>query len=173
MKKLSLYFMMMLGLVQSALADKTESLGDVLQVMIPSIAYGSTFYMDDKEGEHQFYKSFAMNAVITYGVKYAVNRKRPNGGDYSFPSGHSSSAFQGASFIHHRYGIAYAIPAYMGATFVAYSRVHAKKHYKSDVVAGAILGSLSSFYLTTEYKNIKVEPTSMVGGYGVKLSYKW
>jgi hypothetical protein len=32
----------------------------------------------------------------------------------------------GASFIHERYGLKYAIPAYVAASFVGYSRVESK-----------------------------------------------
>jgi len=173
MKKLFLILVILLTMNQQVYAGKTETLGDVLQVVIPSVAYGATLYMDDKEGEYQFYKSFATNSVVTFGLKYAVNRQRPNGGDYSFPSGHSSSAFQGASFIHKRYGLTYGLLAYAGASYVAYSRVYAKKHYTSDVLAGAILGMASSFYFTTPRKGVKIEPTSMAEGYGVTLSYHY
>jgi len=173
MKKSFLFLLMFFSFTKYSYADKMESLGDVLQVLIPSIAYGTTMYMNDKEGEYQFYKSFATNAVVTYGLKYAINRQRPNGGSHSFPSGHSSSVFQGASFLHRRYGLDYAIPAYVGATVVAYSRVYANKHYTSDVVTGAIIGVLSSFYFTTEYKKIKIEPMSIINGYGVNISYKY
>ena len=142
-------------------------------VLIPSLSYGTTLYLKDKEGEHQFYKSFATNAGVTYGLKYGVNRTRPNGKRYSFPSGHTSTTFQSASFIHKRYGLKYAIPAYLGATFVGYSRVDAKAHYTSDVVAGAIIGSLSGFYFTTKQKKLNIQPIAMKSGYGIGIDYKW
>lgn len=137
---------------------KTEKAGDILQVMIPAVAYASTFYVDDKEGRKQFYKSFVANEVVTYSLKYAINKQRPNGGDHSFPSGHTSAAFQGAAFIHERYGLKYAIPAYIGASYVGYSRVVSNNHDVEDVLAGAALGVLSSRYFTTEYKNVTVVP---------------
>lgn len=159
---------------QSLYANSTEKAGDIIQVLIPSIAYGTTFYLDDEEGRNQFYKSFGTNLAVTYGLKYAVNRERPNGGDHSFPSGHTSAAFQGAAFIHKRYGINYAIPAYLGAAFVGYSRVDADKHYTSDVIAGAVIGTLSSFYFTTEYQGYTVKPTvNNNGTYGVNVSKKF
>lgn len=46
-----------------------ETAGDIIAVTIPAIAYGSTYYMDDPEGRQQFYRSFATNAVATYGLK--------------------------------------------------------------------------------------------------------
>ena len=34
-----------------------------------------------------------INAGLTHGVKFIVNRERPDGGSYSFPSGHTGVAF--------------------------------------------------------------------------------
>jgi membrane-associated phospholipid phosphatase len=134
-------------------AIDTEKTATVLQIMIPSIAYGTTRYFDDEEGQIQFYKSFGTNIGVTYGLKYGVKRERPNREDnYSFPSGHTSATFQSASFIHKRYGLKYALPAYIGATFVGWSRVYSEQHYTHDVVAGAVIGSGFSYYFTTPYK---------------------
>ena len=137
--------------------------------MIPALAYGTTFYLDDKEGRSQFYKSFFTNLGVTYGLKLSVDKKRPNGGDQSFPSGHTSAAFQGAAFIQRRYGWKYGIPAYIGAAFVGYSRVESDNHYPEDVVAGAAIGVISSFYFTTPYKGITISPFADKGYYGLEL----
>lgn len=107
----------------SSAAGDIEVAGDVLQILIPSFAYGTTLYLDDTDGETQMYQSFFTTVAITQSLKYGINKKRPNGGNHSFPSGHTSAAFQGAAFIHQRYGWSYAIPAYIGASFVGYSRV--------------------------------------------------
>jgi len=173
LKKISLTLLSITLLSQNSFAIETKTIGDVFLVLIPSLTYGTTLYLDDREGQNQFYKSFAINAGVTYGLKYAVNRTRPNGKPYSFPSGHTSATFQSASFIHKRYGLKYAIPAYLGATFVGYSRVDAKAHHKSDVVAGAILGTLSSFYFTHKYKGFEVQPISMGEGYGIGVKKSW
>lgn len=158
--------------VMQAYADNTKAIeraGDVLQIAIPAAAYGATFYLDDKEGRSQFHQSFATNFVVTHGLKRAINRERPNGGDHSFPSGHTSAAFQGAAFIHKRYGVEYAIPAYVGATFVGYSRVKANKHHTSDVLAGAAIGTLSSWYFTKQYDNASVAVITTPDYYGVTV----
>ena len=158
---------------QARAASDIEVAGDVLQILIPSIAYGTTLYLNDSEGESQMYQSFFTNLGITYTLKISINRTRPNGGDHSFPSGHTSAAFQGAGFIHARYGWKYAIPAYIGASFVGYSRVYANKHFPSDVWAGAIIGTLSSFYFATPYKDINIQPTANNGKYGLQVSTTW
>ena len=150
-----------------------EKSGDIIQALIPAIAYGSTFYLDDDEGRGQFYKSFFANVVITHGLKYAIDEKRPNGSDKSFPSGHTSSAFQGAAFIHKRYGWEYSIPAYIGASFVGYSRVESDNHYIKDVIAGAAIGVISSFYFTEPFKGVTVTPIAKKDYYGVTISKNW
>ena len=76
--------------------SNTKKAGDVIQVLIPATAYVTTFIQNDEEGRNQFYKSFFLNLCVTYGLKLAVNKPRPeNRGNYSFPSGHTSAAFQG------------------------------------------------------------------------------
>lgn len=74
----------------------------------------------------------------------------------------------GAGFIHERYGWKYAIPAY-----VAYNRVQADKHYTEDVVAGAVTGTLSSFYFTEPYKGFSITPVAEKDFYGVNISRAW
>ncbi|ERL55947.1 phosphatase PAP2 family protein [Psychrobacter aquaticus] len=150
--------------------------GDILSFAIPAAAYGSTYYMDDKEGRQQFYYSFATNVAATYALKSVVDKERPNGSDdNSFPSGHTSRAFQGASFIHKRYGLEYSIPAYIGAGFVAYSRVEADEHDTADVVAGAALGIASSMYLTKSYHNDQLHIATNLSPdyYGLSAHYSF
>lgn len=152
-----------------------ERAGDIVAMTIPAIAYGSTYYMDDKAGRQQFYQSFATNLATTYALKYTVDKERPDGSDnQSFPSGHTSLAFQGASFIHKRYGLEYSIPAYVGAGFVAYSRVEADKHDLTDVLAGAALGMASSRYLTTSYdEQLYIATTLSPDYYGLTVHYQY
>jgi membrane-associated phospholipid phosphatase len=131
--------------------ERIERAGDIVQLLVPAVAYGLTFYHDDEEGRSSFVKAVATNVLVTHGLKNTVRAQRPNGADYkSFPSGHTSAAFQGAGFIHARYGIEAAIPAYAAAAFVGYSRVVSKNHWARDVAAGAAIGVASSFYFTPQ-----------------------
>ncbi|OAP66344.1 MULTISPECIES: phosphatase PAP2 family protein [Psychrobacter] len=157
-------------------SSTTSKVGDVLSFAIPAAAYGSTYYMDDKEGRQQFYYSFATNVAATYALKTVIYKERPDGSDDdSFPSGHTSRAFQGASFIHKRYGLEYSIPAYIGAGFVAYSRVEADEHDVADVVAGAALGVASSMYLTKSYYDDQLHIATNLAPdyYGVSVHYNF
>ena len=139
--------------------DSTETAGDILVVALPATAYGTTFYLDDREGRMQFYKSFAAVLLATQGLKVTVKEERPDGSDnQSFPSGHASTAFQSASFVRKRYGWRYGIPAYVVASYIGYSRIDAEKHYLGDVVAGAAIGIVGAELLTTPMATVTVTP---------------
>lgn len=79
----------LLSLRCAAASGQAEKTGDALRLLIPVVAYGTTFYLDDSDGRNQFYKSFFTNLAITYTLKKTVSKTRPNGTDNeSFPSGH-------------------------------------------------------------------------------------
>ncbi|MEW6600251.1 MAG: phosphatase PAP2 family protein [Nitrospirota bacterium] len=145
----------------------------MLQIVLPAAALGLTVYHVDGEGALQFGKAAVLTLGITYGLKYAVNEERPNGGGHSFPSGHSSMSFSASEFIRKRYGWKYGIPAYAAASFVGYSRVEARQHYVHDVIAGAAIGIASSYFFTKPYKDWNVQTEAGSGYYGVRLSRTW
>lgn len=154
--------------------SKTELTGDILRVVIPLSSYGTTLYLDDTEGEYQFYKTATATTAMTYALKYSIDKERPDRSDnYSFPSGHASISFSSSTFIHKRYGFKYAIPAYLASAYTGYSRIYADKHHSEDVIVGAILGMGSSWYFTREYKNFEIIPVVMNDYQGFKLSYNW
>ncbi len=102
-------------------------------------------------------KSLLLNDLMVSSLKKWVDSDRPNGEPHSFPSGHTSTAFALAHFMHKEYGdrsIWYSIGAYSCATTVGIMRVAKNAHWISDVVAGAGFGMLSTelVYLTHLYK---------------------
>ena len=86
--------------------------------------------------------------VLTYGIKGTVRRSRPEGGGFSFPSGHTTAAFASATVLHRHFGWKVGVPAYGAATYVAASRVQGKRHYLSDVAFGAALGIVAGRTVT-------------------------
>jgi membrane-associated phospholipid phosphatase len=143
-------------LAGAARASDSENAGDVLRFALPAAAFALTVTRDDRDGRRQFYKSLGASVAGTWALKEAVDKERPDGsGDDAFPSGHASSAFQGAAFIHRRYGIRDAWPAYVLASYTAWTRVDADKHDTADVLAGAALGVASSFVLANK-RNVNV-----------------
>ena len=82
------------------------------------------------------------NGVITELMKRSFGRVRTNGGCCkSFPSGHTSHSFTVATIANELYGKEVGIAAYCLAALVATSRIHDNKHYLSDVIFGAGLGT--------------------------------
>lgn len=154
-----------------ASAGHLEASGDILAVVIPGAAYASTFYLDDKEGRYQFYKSFLTTSLITHGLKTVVGKTRPDGSDNrSFPSGHTSASFQGAAFIHKRYGWDKAVLPYLASAYIGYTRVETNKHDWIDVSAGAVLGIASSWLLTTEKSDQQIVLYNDGGRWGFFIS---
>jgi undecaprenyl-diphosphatase len=65
---------------------------------------------------------------------------------FSFPSNHASNTFALAAFISYNYR-RLAIPSFLAACLVGYSRIYLSTHYPTDVLAGAALGMLLGFTL--------------------------
>ena len=128
--------------------DGVQTAGSVINVALLSAATAATFGHHDSVGTRQLALSLGVTWTVTLVLKRAINETRPNGGGYSFPSGHSSSSFGSAEFMRRRYGWKWGAPFYALATFVAYSRVESKMHYTHDVIAGAAIGVASSFIFT-------------------------
>tara|TARA_R100000406_G_C3106476_1_gene123285 strand:+ start:1230 stop:1553 length:324 start_codon:yes stop_codon:yes gene_type:complete len=106
----------------------------------------------------------------------SINKQRPDmSNDNSFPSGHTSTVFHSAGYIHRRYGFKYSIPAYALAGFTAASRIDSNKHDILDVFAGAIIGLGANFLFTTEQeqKQMEISFNSNNGTYLIGFSYKF
>lgn len=119
-----------------------------------------------------------INGGMTWLIKNTVERPRPynqypgvlnqhyDPKDFSFPSGHTSWAFQWAtatSLYAKKWYVALPCFAYAGS--IGYSRMVMGVHYPSDVMTGALLGSASAwlswkineklFIYKSEKKNLK------------------
>lgn len=111
-------------------------------------------------------EALCVNAFTTTALKLAFKRDRPfvtypyldkqaEAGSYSFPSGHTSSAFALATSLSLEFPKWYVIaPAYLYASAAGYSRMHLGVHYPSDVLAGALVGAGSA--LLSHYLHEKI-----------------
>ncbi|MBP3767978.1 MAG: phosphatase PAP2 family protein [Prevotella sp.] len=88
--------------------------------------------------------SYLLSAGVALGLKRGINEWRPDHSDQrSFPSGHTTMAFSGATVLHHEYGHLspwVSVAGYGVATAVAVDRVARDRHHWYDVAAGAAIG---------------------------------
>lgn len=157
--------------------DSIVRAGDNLQIGIPLVAGMISLLKNDYEGTAQWAEGALWTSVATHTLKFAVDEERPNGNDNnSFPSGHTSAAFQGAAFLQMRYGWEYGLPAYAAAGFVGYSRVHGDYHYWRDVAAGAALAIGVQYAITgmgISARNLVVAPIVSEKQYGLYASMSY
>lgn len=155
-----------------ASAGGVEDTGDILRWALPAAAVGATVQHRDWRGFWKFAWSFSVAALTTAGLKSAIKSRRPDDSDNdSFPSGHTTNAFSGASFLDHRYGWRYGVPAYLAASFVAFSRVDADKHRVQDVVAAAAISWGIDHVFTDLHPNLRA--TADRNGAFLRLNWRW
>jgi membrane-associated phospholipid phosphatase len=113
----------------------------------------------NKQHAYQTPFSIGIGLGLSETIKLIVNRERP--GDqypdiihpynvvhgHSFPSGHTTSAFLLASSLSFQYKKSYvAVPAYLWAASVGYSRMKLGEHFPTDVLAGMITGTAGAYF---------------------------
>lgn len=122
---------------------------DIFAVALPVYAATTSYLKGDEQGLAQLIQSEAVTLGVVEVLKSSTHKMRPDGSDNkSFPSGHAAVAFSAAQYLQMKGGWEYGAPAYAVASYVAYARVDAKKHYWSDVVAGGAIGALTTYALT-------------------------
>ena len=92
--------------------------------------------------------SYALMAGFVNGIKYTAKEMRPDGSTAnSWPSGHTATAFVGATLLHKEYGLTrspwWSVAGYGVATATGVMRVLNNRHWVSDVMSGAGIGILS------------------------------
>jgi membrane-associated phospholipid phosphatase len=179
--------------------NRTEATSDVARVVeefgsFPSFGIMGAFYVGGALLDNYKAKTVAMDAfaasfisagLITSSLKVIAGRSRPDegdgtyrfqpfGGHNSFPSGHTTQAFSLASVIAGHYdewwidSLAYGIAGGVGL-----ARIEQEAHFPSDVVAGAIIGTVVGKtivrYNSKFHKNVTIEPAADIEGAGLSL----
>lgn len=138
---------------QSYITGGDTKSGDVLSIGLglAPVLYGSLSWAGGDEGRalEASVESLLLVSATTDLLKLAMNRPRPEGNsNSSFPSGHTSFAFAGATLLARQIeeqtgskgGYWFLLPA----TYVAVDRVEGTRHWASDVLFGAFLGTALS-----------------------------
>jgi membrane-associated phospholipid phosphatase len=81
-----------------------------------------------------------LSSAVVWAIKPTVNATRPDGGRYSFPSGHTAAAFSVAPVIARHLGCKAGLAAYTVASLTGLARMEDRRHYLSDVLFGAAIG---------------------------------
>lgn len=93
--------------------------------------------------------SYGIMAALVNSIKYTAKEMRPDGSTAnSWPSGHTATAFVGATILHKEYGMTvspwYSVAGYGVATATGIMRVLNNRHWVSDVLSGAGIGIVST-----------------------------
>ena len=105
-------------------------------------------------------------------IKFATRRQRPDLSDkQSFPSGHAAVTFAAATVIQRHLGWRKSLLGYTIASYVASSRLHDNRHYLSDVVFGAAVGTIAGRTVTQHGRDMwTVAPVRVPGGVAILAS---
>ena len=149
-----------------------ESLGDIFAFSLPASAFFLASKDNNISSKEKFVSGYTLSIGLTYLLKHTVKKRRPDDTTSdSFPSGHTASAFNGATYYHRKYGFKRAIVPYLAAIFTGYSRVYSKRHYVQDVVAGGVIGSTFSWYFNAS--NLIITPFFSLKFKGIDFVYNF
>ncbi len=177
--------------IRNSVGNNYEFPIDDYLVFIPAVEMYIADVAGVKSKNHWFDQTkniFISNLLtmgITYGLKYATNKTRPNGSTHSFPSGHTTFAFANATVLYNEFNKTSPVLAYSGYAFAITTgtfRMINNKHWFSDVLVGAGIGilvtnlvyyfePLKNFNPFKKSKNIVLIPQSNYGNYGFYFCY--
>jgi hypothetical protein len=155
------------GLLPARVSQIGDLYGGVWSAwLLPVSVIITSKYSNDSNKEMLQKLDYTISALVANGVttlvlKELIGRKRPNGnGTRSMPSGHTSHSFTVATIAHELYGNTVGIVAYFMAGLVAASRINDNKHYLSDVIIGAGLGTIIGTGFAKTYGEYKTEKSN-------------
>lgn len=155
----------------------TSSIGGYLPLVLGgslAVAGWATHHESTRNMGTDVVNAVVASGVVTLAIKGSVGRARPrefpgdadeffpgkgftNNNLASFPSGHTSAAFAGATVLASELSKAHPAHAkwirlgiYGAATAIGFSRMYENAHWASDVFAGAGVGALSGMWIVRQ-----------------------
>lgn len=135
---------------------------EILGTGVPGLLIGGACWISGKIGKdlyvlHSGYaqvEAIAVTGIVTFLLKGVVNRRRPDESNmHSFPSGHTSTMFATATALQEFFGWKIGVPAYLLGALTAAGRLSDNRHWLSDTVAGAFLGSWIAWSFSSAHLN--------------------
>lgn len=125
--------------------------------------------LSNSESTESFGEELSRGLLFTYGIvqtlKWSTNRTRPNNeNNNSFPSAHAAGAACLATVLWNNYGYEAGIPAVAVAIYTCFSRVNLGKHFISDVIMGAAIGTacgVAAFSIDEHNSDSSANPISL------------
>jgi membrane-associated phospholipid phosphatase len=180
--------------------DRFDKISNYGGIYAPIAATGAGYFIGNATHNGLMRETAILSAeaavdsvILGEGLKYAINRERPNQGDgtgrfwphgtatwpdgQSMPSEHSMVAWSFAHVVADQYnGPATKLVVYSLATTVSVSRVLARQHFPSDVLVGSVFGYLIGGYVEHRRSRESAFSLSTVttpNGRGLQLSYNF
>lgn len=96
--------------------------------------------------------------AATQGLKAVITEARPDGTENTYPSGHTATAFFGATVLAHEYRDThpeFVIASYTLATATGALRIANNKHWVTDVLMGSAIGIASAELAYILYPSVR------------------
>ncbi len=172
--------------------DGAQPLGNEYAIGIVGAFYLTGEIFKDPRAKATALDSISATAIasglVATTLKYAIGRARPSNkqGAYdfepftsndSFCSGHTTEAFTLASVISDHYESTWvAFTAYSLAGMVGYARLNNNRHWSSDVLAGAAVGTFvgkTVVRFNKEHRKVSLQPIVGPDMRGAQISVPW
>jgi len=147
---------------------------------------GGMYILSEYTGDVKTYEvsktmlsALSITGLTTVALKAAFRTESPNGDEFGWPSGHTSSSFVVATVMYDAYGPWVGVPLMAFAGFVGYERIDARNHDFNDVISGALIGIAIGHAVAVNH-DVKVFGMDIVpytdparGAFGVALAKQW
>lgn len=136
--------------------------GDLVAIVSPYATDAFALGRRDYKPALQFSEAYVAALGTTYVIKHFVHRCRQDGSNAkSFPSGHTTGVFSSAVFLQRQYGWRVGVPSLAVASYVGFTRVKTKRHHLTDVLAGAAIGTATSFLFVHPIESYAIQTKTM------------